>query len=181
LQYKFKTTAKMNNQHLTTIIGVTDYKQEAKITKNNLIADLKLNFPGVKFSVTKEHYSTYNVKWIDGPTTAEVENVTDKYEEYESSPCGDFHDRKQSDFNKQFGGFKYVFTRRELSEPVKALITKCEEIIKGIEGCKYNEHQELFYRIMQKTSLPKTFEVLEIVPTEQTSGLLVDLYQVKAK
>lgn len=29
------------------------------------------------------------------------------------------------------GGFKYVFTRRELSEPVKALLSKCEEIVPG--------------------------------------------------
>jgi hypothetical protein len=171
----------MENKHLTTIIGITDYKQEAKITKQNLIADLKLNFPGTKFSVTKSNYSTYNVNLTDGPTSAEVEKVTDKYEEYESSPCGDFHDRKQSDFNKQFGGFKYIFTRREFSEPVKALLQKCEEIVSGIESHKYNEGQELFYRIMQKTNLPKGFDALEIERTEQSSGLLVDLYQVKVK
>ncbi len=41
-------------------------------------AELKKEFPTVKFSITSER-STVNVRWIDGPTEKQVECIVGKY------------------------------------------------------------------------------------------------------
>jgi len=52
-------------------------------TAKLLRADLKKNFPGVKFSVRTKRYSmgqSICVHWTDGPTTAAVDAVSDGYQ-----------------------------------------------------------------------------------------------------
>lgn len=47
-------------------------------------AELKVAFKGVKFSVTSESYSmgdSVSVSWTNGPSRAEVDAITDKYQE----------------------------------------------------------------------------------------------------
>jgi len=79
-------------------------QDDSKTTKNNLIAELKKNFPAVKFSVTKRHYSSYNVEWTNGPTREEVAKITGKFEDHETDFTGDFRDPAPSNFNRVFGG-----------------------------------------------------------------------------
>ena len=43
-------------------------------------SDLKANWPGVKFSVSKRRSLSCVVEWQNGPTNAEVEAVIGKYE-----------------------------------------------------------------------------------------------------
>lgn len=59
----------------TTYISAAD---TAKLVRSAL----KCHFPGIKFSVKSKTYSggaSINVDWIDGPTRAQVEAVTDNY------------------------------------------------------------------------------------------------------
>lgn len=94
--------------------------------------ELKIKFPGVKFSVRTKKYSggsSISVSWIDFPTVAAVEEITNKYEsirydEYTGETLG--------------GGNTYIHTYNTWSEEMETEIK--ENLIKkyGIEF--YNEY-----------------------------------------
>lgn len=121
---------------------------DVKITKSNLIAELKNNFPGVKFSVRKSNYSTYEVEWTDGPSAEKVENVTGKFESYSTDETGDFRDYNPSNFNRVFGGFKYVSEYRNYSPKIEALKKSFDSY--SIEG-------RILYRELRRTDIPANF------------------------
>jgi hypothetical protein len=98
---------------------------------NNLRAELKKRFPGVKFSVKKEHYNTYYIRWENGPTAGEVSKIGNMFESYESDFTGDYRDFNPSNFNRVFGGFKYVFESRKASEDLEKLLN--DEINKDLD------------------------------------------------
>lgn len=81
-------------------------KEDHKAAKKNLIAELKANFKGEKFSVRVDRYA---VRISTALPREEVKKVTNKFEDSVSSYCGDFRDLNQSNFNKVFGGFNYIF------------------------------------------------------------------------
>jgi hypothetical protein len=167
--------------HLTSILGVRDYKQVNKISKGNLVIELKKNFPGVKFSIVKRNYSTYDVTWTDGPTSKQVEAITELFVDSESSYCGDFRDPAPTVFNKNFGGFKYVFTYREMSEAVKALFPACEEIMNRVDGARFNAAHDLHRQLYNKQSFPLKFESCVIVRSNESCGLIQELYSIEIK
>lgn len=115
---------KNNNQysHLTQITTNSDNK--VKIVGKNIRAELKKHFPKTKFSVRKQHYSTYHVSWIDGPTVDEVESIINKYETSRFDSYTDYHYSDTSPFNVVYGGADYVFTHRHYSDEIKALAIK---------------------------------------------------------
>lgn len=63
------TTATVDKEYIT-----------AAETARYIRATLKLQFPGVKFSVVTEHRSSVRIGWQDGPTIAAVDAVTDPFE-----------------------------------------------------------------------------------------------------
>lgn len=82
---------------------------------------LKVEFPGIKFSVTSKSYtggSSIRVKWTDGPTTAQVDAVTDFYK---GSTFDSMIDLKSYvDHTNEAGetihyGADHVFTDRDLT------------------------------------------------------------------
>jgi hypothetical protein len=81
-------------------------KEDYKAAKKNLIAELKANFKGEKFSVRVDRYA---VQISTALSKEEVKKVTDKFKGSVSSYCGDFRDSNESNFNKVFGGFNYIF------------------------------------------------------------------------
>lgn len=95
---------------------------------------LKEAFPGVKFSVVSSKYSggsSISIKWIDGPTSEQVDEITGRFE---GSYFDGSIDYKGSRF-AMIGGEQvhfsadFVFTRREYSDEaivdaVTSLITK---------------------------------------------------------
>lgn len=102
---------------------------DQKTAIQNIRIELKQNFPLVKFSVTKDGYSSINIRWNDGPNTDEVEKIVDKYEDSETDETGDFRDYNPSEFNKLFGGSKYVFTNRHMSEESEKILNTWAESI----------------------------------------------------
>lgn len=178
------TPASLTEQfaHLTPVIGIKDYKQEAKILKGNLVAELKRNFPGVKFSVVKRHYSTYDITWTDGPTSDAVDKVVNLFVSYESSYCGDFRDFNPTLFNRTFGGYKYIFTNREQSEKVKALQERANEIAVSFGmDVRYGEGAQLLRSIFCKTTFPLKYESCSLERTEVTCGLREEFYKIVIK
>lgn len=81
----------------------------------NIRADLKKHFPGVKFSVTSD-YSSVRVNWTDGPKESDVNALLDKYEEGKFNGMDDCYHSIRTPFNKVFDTVKYIFTRRQISD-----------------------------------------------------------------
>jgi len=123
-------------------------KSEKKITKSNLVTLLTHTFPRVKFSVKCEHDYTYNVSWTDGPTDDSVSEITRKFVNHHRDITGDYYDYEPSNFNRVFGGFKFVFTDRNYSE-------KVQEYIKSNFNNEYRDPaREMFGRYLEETNFP---------------------------
>ena len=112
--------------HLSVIKnGENNYKN----VRANIVSDLKHNFPGAKFSVTKRGFDGVTIEWTNGPALDKVEAVCKKYQDHAHDNSGDFWDYSPSEFNRMFGGLEYVFVNRENSKEIKALRVAFENII----------------------------------------------------
>lgn len=143
--------------------------------KTNLRTCLKKHFEGVKFSVTNPHGDTIYIKWTDGPTTEEVERITNKYTSYENDVTGDYRDYNPSIFNNLFGGFKYVFTTREntLNTPeIKKEFIQLLDLANDYDGDSY------FYRFINKQVIKANQKFLRFERIENFSGSLEDSVKI---
>lgn len=90
----------------------------------NLKTELSKAFPGIKFSVRSDHNSI-NVRWVDGPSSKQVKEISDKYQNGDFNGMEDIHEYDHSAFGEAvdivLGRAKYVFEYREFSD---ALIQK---------------------------------------------------------
>jgi hypothetical protein len=59
-----------------------------------------------------------DVSWIDGPTRDEVRKITKKYQEGYFDGMIDLYEYNDQVFTDVFGGAKYVFENRKLTEEV---------------------------------------------------------------
>lgn len=148
-------------------------RDEDKITKANILALLRHNFPGVKFSARKRHYSSYTISWINGPQTCEVAKLTGKFEDHETDFTGDFRDPSPTNFTRVFGGFKYIFEERTQSEDIKALLPQLVELLNGYDR-EYPE--QIFYRIFSRTHIPANAYGFRIERTNVTCGNIAEFY-----
>ncbi len=83
-----------------------------KVGAANIRKELKKAFPGVKFSVTST-YNSISVKWTDGPTVKQVQEVTGKYESGHFDGMQDMHiHNPDAVFADLFGGVQYVSESR---------------------------------------------------------------------
>ena len=102
---------------------------------DNLRQELKKNYPGVKFAVRYKSFSggdEITVKWTDGPTRKQVEQIANKYQHSHADHSGDYWDYDPNEFNKLFGGVKFVMVEREMSEDIAAAFV--DEIV---EACPF--------------------------------------------
>lgn len=84
----------------------------------NVRRDLKKAFPGIKFSVRAD-YSSINIKWVDGPTRAKVEEIANRYQCGSFNGMEDIYEFSDSLFTTRFGGAQYVFCHRDLSDELE--------------------------------------------------------------
>lgn len=91
--------------------------------------ELKKEFQGFKFSVTCSNYSNGNsvdISWTDGPTTAQVEEFTNKYQYGHFNGMEDIYEHSNS--REDIPQAKYVQTSRsrsnEADEIIKAKFVK---------------------------------------------------------
>ncbi len=145
-----------------------------KTTKKNMIALLKKNFPGVKFSVRKDHHSSYRVNWSNGPTVASVDAITDLFVSYSNDYTGDYRDYTPSDFNDTFGGFKYIFNSREISEDIKALKP---EFLSNLAGNISDYDLDMFwYRFLNTQDLPAGASNFKLNEKKDFSGSIEEAF-----
>lgn len=89
------------------------------LAARNIRKLLKLNFPGMKFEVTSQSYSGGNsvsVHWENGPTTAEVEKITGKFQAGSFDGMEDIYRYESSAFTDLFGEAKYVQEQRHVTD-----------------------------------------------------------------
>lgn len=86
----------------------------------NMRAELKRRFPGVKFSVRRDHYSSIRVSWTDGPTGAQVSAIADRFEEGHFDGMTDCYQYSRAPWSETFGGVRYVTCHREESDALIA-------------------------------------------------------------
>ena len=88
-------------------VKLSDYALGAK----NIRTELKQAFPWVKFRVTSKGYSggcSIDIHWEFGPTTKEVEAITDKYETHGFDGMTDSSYSRDSLHADRYGGAKHV-------------------------------------------------------------------------
>lgn len=93
--------------------------QTCVIAAKNIRIELKAAFKGVKFSVKSESFAGGNairVSWTDGPTVAQVEEITNKYRAGRFDGMTDSYDYEFSYWTEAFGDAKYISSNREYSD-----------------------------------------------------------------
>lgn len=99
---------------MTTYISLTD-------TANMIRKTLKIEFPGIKFSVKTRRFANgtaCDIRWVDGPTSREVDDVVGFYSGSTFDPMIDLSSSKthtNEGGEEIHYGAKYVTTRREYS------------------------------------------------------------------
>lgn len=96
---------------------ITD-KYDQKIAANNLRNLLKVKFPATKFSVKKDHYDSYIVKWEDGPTEQQVDEIVHLFKDKGWDGMTDSSYSIITPFNQRYGGISYISTDRSISQAV---------------------------------------------------------------
>lgn len=92
-----------------------DDRYSGKTAAKNIRIELKAAFRGVKFSVRNRDHGSISVSWTDGPTIAQVEQITRKYQAGHFNSMEDIHEDAETPWHCVFGGAKYVFASRDLS------------------------------------------------------------------
>lgn len=90
----------------------------------NIRKELKAAFPGVKFAVRSSKYAggnSINVNYVDGPAREKVDEIINKYEYGNFNGMEDIYEYNEDMyFNEAFGGAKYIFASREMSDELIA-------------------------------------------------------------
>jgi hypothetical protein len=120
----------------------------AKTAARNIRIQLKQSFAWVKFSVRSDHNSI-RVNWTDGPTVAQIEEITNPYREGRFDGMSDSYQYNQ-DRVWPFGGAEYISADRNISDETR------EDTIRIIaenyhESCDL-EHER--YRALRRTTIP---------------------------
>jgi Large polyvalent protein associated domain 29 len=148
--------------------------------KSNLASELKKCFPNQKFSLKKSDKNSIlqavDICWTDGVTEKEVRDVVGKFVSYENDITGDFRDYAPSNFNRVFGGFKYVSEYRTMSREIEMLHEVIDEIIPNLE---MYESKRLLREIWYKTSIPTNASNFRITRTDCTCGSHSDFYKLE--
>lgn len=107
----------------------------------NLRKELRLTFPGVKFSVTSDRFSggdSVSIRWTLGPSGEEVRKITDKYESgtFDAmTDCGGYdHSAYGNAVEAILGRARFVSESREVPSDIE------EQIARGLCALQHVEY-----------------------------------------
>lgn len=101
-----------------TLRRPSEHRSSLVAAAQNMRMELAAAFPGVKFSVRSSRFSggdSITVKWVDGPCSAQVDEIVGKYEAGTFSGMDDSYTYSRSPWPLAFGSAKYLMTSREHS------------------------------------------------------------------
>lgn len=120
------------NPHLVSVAKEGDSLRAAA---KNIRIELGRAFPGVKFSVKSRRFSggdAIDVGWIDGPVSAQVDAIIDRYSGGSFDGMQDIYTYSRDAWTDAFGDAKYVHSRRDYSD--KAVASAIRSVV-----AKYGE------------------------------------------
>ena len=123
LTYEVKAVMMNAEYPLLVTVPYGDYRKSLITATKNMRTELKVAFPGVKFSIKSERYSggdSVRVQWTDGPKNSAVMGIVKKYQDGHFDGMTDYYEYSNDPFTDFFGGAKYVFAQRECSDALKA-------------------------------------------------------------
>lgn len=132
------------------------YTDAAHVAKN-IRTDLRMNFPGCKFSVRKESYDCIRIEWTDGPTSEALEKVAGKHKRIsEYDPYNpDLPDYRDTAFTEVFGGVDFIYYGREYTpERVQAYES---EILAMCPGLANDVHERDVYDLPGFTDVVRKY------------------------
>ena len=94
------------------------------LAATNIRRQLKVAFPTAKFSVRKKSYGSLIVSWTDGPTHAQVEAITSRYDIGFVDAQADYSGTESTPWSTVFGGTKYLSTNRETTPALVEIAIK---------------------------------------------------------
>lgn len=137
----------------------------------NLKTELSMKWPGTTFSVKSDSYSmgdSVSVKWTDGPTGKQVDEIANKYQYTyltEGDMLSDGQSYKSDVFSKAaqvwLGSSKYVRTNRSISESATLAVTAAVEAAFGAETAQDWGHYNSTARILDRSEIYGEFDRLE--------------------
>lgn len=94
----------------------------------NIRIELARAFPGVKFSVKSRRFSggdAIDVRWVDGPTSKQVDEIIGRYEAGSFDGMTDSYSyRDDRAFTSAFGDAKYIHGSRDCSDAMLASVMR---------------------------------------------------------
>jgi len=143
-------------------------------------AELTALYPGIKFSCTSDSFSmgdSVHVKWTDGPTDSEVNEIIKKYQYGHFDGMNDMYE--SSNRRDDIPQSKYVSGSRTQSEDLKALLPQLETLLNGYTSDDWhNSIERIFYRLCGKTSFPANYTNATIIKTDCRCGSMEDFYKI---
>lgn len=148
--------------------------------RRNVLAVLKHEFPGVKFSVHTRNGSTSDsvtVEYEDGPAKGDVERVVNQFEETEYNAYEDYHAPRSTAVTAVCGGFDYAFVERKYSKDVYGFIR--EWLFANVGGCDKEFANGTATRVSSMTALPVGGYELEGMELDEKDGWRLVVRAVK--
>lgn len=141
----------------------------------NIVAELKHRFPGTKFSIKKQYYDSITIRWKDGASYKQVQEVESLFTDHETDFTGDYRDYAPSNFNHLFGGINYISLERDMDEEIKSLVHILTE-----KYTDYEEYELFAYlrRIWWNTDIPTGATNFRLTQIEH-SGLIDNMYKIE--
>lgn len=109
--------ARIENEYSFLTVVTDRYGQ--KTAANNLRTLLKVKFPATKFSVKKNYHNSYTVRWEDGPTERQVNEITHLFKNEKWDGMIESSYSIDTPFNQRYGGIGYISTSRNISDAVR--------------------------------------------------------------
>lgn len=100
---------------LITVSAALSEKEKTTVAVENLRTMLKEKFPGMKLKISKYLKDNYFLRWQDGPTGKEVENITRLF-------APDIYKEEHTPWEQQFGRAVVYVMERTMSTITKATI-----------------------------------------------------------
>lgn len=142
--------------------------------------ELKKAFPTIKFSVKSSNFSmgdSVDISWTDGPTSKEVDAITDKYQYGHFNGMEDIYEN--SNRREDIPQAKYVSTHRHQNEEIMAVLPQFIEMLgPDYDGGYRDKPEQILYRIANKTSFPVGAKITGIERTGIMAGFFEDFYKI---
>lgn len=140
---------------------LTENPKTDKEVNANIRKWLNVKYPGCKFSVRKDHYSSVIIEGTDGPAIRELDRECSIWQTGHHDPSGDYWDDTDSVFTSLFGGMSYVEVKRVLSqETYDRLVDMVKADFPELptepeNGLSLNDNYDLYQRILEKYGLDR--------------------------